>query len=737
MTTFSQTRTRDLGIISLHFQATLDPPHSKSMTSSSAEKAPMSQNTTMTGIHDDKNTERQTSKKSKMSFPPGDMASNGLQAPKDAFFSLNYISLDIFSQAWLQLVASNLLAVDVLNLARTSKLFRKILMSCSSLKVWRVALSNSNLPPCENTVSEPKYTAMMFEGLCASCGTKPVSPYYHPNKAMDQLPEEMQPLFRKIMELARNNVPSSQGIAASGNRDKPGVVESNKVHATNQNLSSSTSRQLGSQQQGDQAKAEMLRKRHAEIKQRLKALGWTERDMVFPKRTQKQWLGELNHNTPCTEKHWGRIKGRLVALLETNRATRPVWEREERRDDRRDRLNTLWAAFKTELSSQTGSLLSSHTLAEAGLAASRLFPVPEFSDAVEWPIIKELIEKDASLTETNASFTRSWCDSVKTTLADVVRQGFDRNDYTLDTPIVGTIAGDPTNNPFSGLSPEIQLFLRADSLFDDTDSPRRGDLPFCVYEKFIQSVRQYCKRDFSLREKSLDTTTFRCHSTAPAITRALLKSLGRPTNTSILELQALDERFVCGRCDDNKPKAWLEMVEYYINQDKRFKSLGRYWFIDHGIALHNLHALESDNAKPLIRIVSAEEQLSMANVPVAPDKLYLMCGPCLRSRGSMPEPFTRAQLAKHLLEAHELTDPELEDPNADVWGDTNKRFRVVHLDSIREDGHYDEDHYEDEEGWWNSGSEEDEEEDENQDEDDEDEDDQAGSKEGDSEDDKE
>ncbi|KAF8602604.1 hypothetical protein BDV93DRAFT_443874, partial [Ceratobasidium sp. AG-I] len=64
-------------------------------------------------------------------------------------------------------IASRLLAEDVLSLARTSKSFRKVLMSRSSTGVWRAAISNvKGLPPCPSAVSEPRYTAFVFTLPC-------------------------------------------------------------------------------------------------------------------------------------------------------------------------------------------------------------------------------------------------------------------------------------------------------------------------------------------------------------------------------------------------------------------------------------------------------------------------------------------------------------------------------------------------------------------------------------------
>ncbi|KAF8602608.1 hypothetical protein BDV93DRAFT_523976 [Ceratobasidium sp. AG-I] len=506
----------------------------------------------------------------------------------------------------------------------------------------------------------------------------------------DVRPVDVRALFRDAIVLrceVDNDAPVFQDIKASGDQNRLDQWTADKQkRRANQDLFQT---EFGMYKEHDQKfraiheqrwKDEMLHNRHAEIKKRLKVLGWTEQDMVFPRHTQTQWLTELNHNTPFTEKHWNKIKGRMIVLLEVNRATRPAWEKEYRQANRYARLRTLWnTTFRAELVSQTGPLPTSQTLAEAGLAVSCLLPIPEYLDIAEWPIIRELRDTDVSATEMEANFTQSraqiyqaisiWGGSAKAALADVVRRELAQIDYTSDTPIVGTITGDSKSNPFSELSPDTQLFIRADTLIQGTYLPN-----FYSYDTFIRLVRQG-----QMGCAPLDTTKFKCHPTAPAITRALLKSLGRPTNTSILELQALDERFVCGRCHDTNPKPWFEVVQHYVTQGKQWEDVRTSWFIDHGITFHNLHTLEPGNPKPLIRIVGAEEQWAMAADDLEDlNQLWVMCGPCLHS-WSYPQPFTRAKLVAHLCQAHELSQPQLEDSDVELSKISKKQIKGIDL----------------------------------------------------------
>lgn len=214
------------------------------------------------------------------------------------------------------------------------------------------------------------------------------------------------------------------------------------------------------------------------------------------------------------------------------------------------------------------------TLAEAISQVTLLKPIPEFSDAIDWPTIKSLIETDIPILELDARFLQQrseidreaseWCTRIQTSLADVLGQNLMENECLTELPIVGTIAHDQHYDPFVNLSPELQLCIRADSLFFPDQSLGSGSRPLASYDDYIKAIRQSVygchERRHERLSAPLDVARFQCHSKASTIVRALLKCLGRPANTSILELRLLDERFSCGRCDDVEPKSWLQMV---------------------------------------------------------------------------------------------------------------------------------------------------------------------------------
>ncbi|KAK7045391.1 hypothetical protein VNI00_007642 [Paramarasmius palmivorus] len=59
---------------------------------------------------------------------------------------------------------------DLLNLARTSKDLRSVLLSKTSAQVWRAVLRNARLPPLPKDLSEPEYASLAFDTWCNVCG---------------------------------------------------------------------------------------------------------------------------------------------------------------------------------------------------------------------------------------------------------------------------------------------------------------------------------------------------------------------------------------------------------------------------------------------------------------------------------------------------------------------------------------------------------------------------------------
>lgn len=62
--------------------------------------------------------------------------------------------------------------MDLLSLTRTSKSLRAVLLSRSSISIWKQAFGNVNppgLPECPPDLTEPQYAELVFGKTCTVC----------------------------------------------------------------------------------------------------------------------------------------------------------------------------------------------------------------------------------------------------------------------------------------------------------------------------------------------------------------------------------------------------------------------------------------------------------------------------------------------------------------------------------------------------------------------------------------
>ncbi|KIM35789.1 hypothetical protein M413DRAFT_449606 [Hebeloma cylindrosporum] len=69
-------------------------------------------------------------------------------------------------------VFSHLSPRDIINLSRTSRIFRDTLMTRNATSVWKGARERLGAPECPSAMSEPQWAVLLFGHLCQSCGAK-------------------------------------------------------------------------------------------------------------------------------------------------------------------------------------------------------------------------------------------------------------------------------------------------------------------------------------------------------------------------------------------------------------------------------------------------------------------------------------------------------------------------------------------------------------------------------------
>ncbi|KAK0466144.1 uncharacterized protein EV420DRAFT_1743970 [Desarmillaria tabescens] len=220
-------------------------------------------------------------------------------------------------------IFSNLDLLDLLQLSRTTKDLRAVLLRRSATFVWKRARQNiEGLPPLPDDLSEPKYAYLAFDNHCTNClrhtthvqwesRTKYLYTRYYYEPAINALREES----KSLRDQALDSWVSSKRAAYR-------TLQSN-ARICNNWFTSTTSAPRGSQR--NYTFASIVLQTHFEhfrVIERLTALGWGEEvqrcELKYELRNHKLvWQPRL-----LTERAWSAMSDTLISLAEEHKANR-------------------------------------------------------------------------------------------------------------------------------------------------------------------------------------------------------------------------------------------------------------------------------------------------------------------------------------------------------------------------------------------------------------------------------
>ncbi|CUA68369.1 Receptor-type tyrosine-protein phosphatase T [Rhizoctonia solani] len=358
------------------------------------------------------------------------------------------------------MIASYLLPLDILSLARSNKFFNNLLMTKSSKSIWSNAMKNiPGLPPCPAELNEPQYVALLFTNVCSMCGSLSRSPVDEMLLvrlcAVCKRDELMflRELPKEVHELVHYSVKSSLGetfpemiqylaVAVRGEAeavldkfndlvdDEDGeafrawVAQRKRHTAKRRKWAAELVNYLATlEAQRADEKKELIETREAQIKERLLKLGWEPDDLKFhPYADGIQQWHELVENPkqprPLTDRGkypistllliltlslvWKNLYVKLEPLLEANRESRLEKECANRQIYRRNALDNLLLRIKHKnpvlLKVKPRKSKPLYSYYDSRPVAQRdVFPFVQ--DALELPFIKEMNEDDVSVDE--------------------------------------------------------------------------------------------------------------------------------------------------------------------------------------------------------------------------------------------------------------------------------------------------------------------------------------------------
>ncbi|KAG9077113.1 hypothetical protein FS749_011032, partial [Ceratobasidium sp. UAMH 11750] len=303
--------------------------------------------------------------------------------------------------------------------------------------------------------------------------------------------------------------------------------------------------------------------------------------------------------------------------------------------------------------------------------------LPNTKFALQWDCLADLSEREITTEDVEADLKArreqierkvlEWRADVERKLVD----NFESGVKVANEDVVLTVKG--STELTENIARDLRVLLRADTVFkfDPSQSHTseswhrldRENSPYyypnmvtMLYEDFYESTDSSAD---SLVGRDIDLAGFQRNTEVEKIVKLLLKDLGMSDATRV-ELRVMQSRFVCGRCIDQAPKTWDDIVTHYIKAPEIWEenkdSQGIY-LVRHPVVYRDVHEFESTiNHKPLIRLVTKEEahsmrMLSSINPPTWPN--------CLLCRGtgrgccrSAPE-----DMMIHLQDVHSVASP--------------------------------------------------------------------------------
>ncbi|QRV72002.1 hypothetical protein RhiJN_00016 [Ceratobasidium sp. AG-Ba] len=625
---------------------------------------------------------------------------------------LMQMPIDIFTE-----IAAYLMPKDIITLSRSSRFFRKLLLSKSAIHIWHGSMRNvPGLPPCPPDMSEPHYLALIYAHNCSFCGTTV-------NRRMDEL------LRVRLCPSCRDESLVEELLISTDIRSL--VLRSNKImpskrrwgydyHALHKDATTvqaivndfeksgdsvglekwKASREKEIETRRTQARelmvfldalesdreaelANLKQRRRDDINNRLLEIGWQKEDLVFRYPRSREWSIFVDQPKVLTDRTWANLRPKLIPLLEANREDRLERERAQRKRERKARLTEYIRDLKSERqlvidasinpqpTTNSTPTTSDNTPPNVLVKHAGLFP--DIADALEWEEMKQLLEEDLPVeimaTQVEpilpqiAEHATAWIHDIESRLVELIRKGHEEDGLGRDVPdAVFSCPKNPSTDLLQNAGSNMKILLRADSFFE---SPKTGSRVPLVYDALV--LNSYPPPAFyhfsvdSQSSKSIDMTKFKRHAAAQRTARMLLAYLGKP-NATFLEMRSAGQMYKCGRCHERGNFTWEEMVHHFVLKEQVWENVQRQQaeLNKKGIVFRNVHDPAFVTGKPLVKLLTKDE-LVAETTDMFDSAAMQSCKVCSRS-GVLPNVRAKQEaMIAHLVDVHNIPEPKSPD----------------------------------------------------------------------------
>ncbi|KAG8718246.1 hypothetical protein FRC09_012950 [Ceratobasidium sp. 395] len=607
--------------------------------------------------------------------------------------------IDIFTE-----IALNLMPKDIISLARANKSFRTLLMTKSSIHVWRGAMRNvPGIPACPPDLSEPHYLALIYAPNCSMCGTTS-------SRRMDEmLRVRLCPSCRSehliklalVMPKIIIFVPSSNKIVPNKRRrgweryalksdvqevqakwdevektgDSKMLEEWKDTRKWELELRSSQARALtaflDNLDRGRGLELVDLKKQHRlAVNERLLGSGWDKDDLVFYYPRSREWSSLVDQAKVLTDRAWVNLRPKLIPLLEVNHEDRLEKEKSERKRVRRTRLETYLKAIKEEKEPIIDITIppvaipgSTSAPTPPDISIKHIGIFPNIADALEWDQMKRFLEDDISVADMEEQVSKclpditrrvdKWIDDVEGDLVELLRKGREADNLGQDIPDASIPVPDASSSPLGNATGNEKILLRADSLFESKhggiqpplvyDAAVLDGYPPLVYPYFIQGY-----------EQPLDMAKLKQHAGAQKAARKILAHIGKPDAT-FLEMKAPGHMYRCGRCHDRI----IGQVNHFALEQQTWESMQKRQpeLKKKGITFRNVHDPAFVTDRPMIKLITKDELAAEVHEPSNSEGMK-MCKVCDKA-GVVPDVQAKeSRIIAHLADVHNILEPK-------------------------------------------------------------------------------
>ncbi|EUC60909.1 hypothetical protein RSOL_375540 [Rhizoctonia solani AG-3 Rhs1AP] len=599
---------------------------------------------------------------------------------KRSFATLADMPLDIFIE-----IATYLLPIDVIHMARLTKSTRSMLMHRSSIHVWHASMRNiQDLPDCPPDLSEPHFLFLIFMNACSACGgsTKSIldetlrvrlcGPCRTKHIIYDaDVPRELakfllwssgklvNPLippkrrlgeYTLLADYEAITVEYKQVMLARSKRTlREWTTEKERINNRRQKEASDLT-QFMKAMEADRKKEQkaVSEARWTEVHRRLQELGWESEDMDFTKTwstRQQEWRTLVLQPKPINNLVWAQLRPKLIPLLKINRNARWRAGSGERRRARADRLLELMDNLRLttlstlELKVKLRLPLSKDTYSTTAVTYQE--PFPDFNQVSKWPILSKMRETDVSIADMENCFQKQQED-IKEQIAEW--QSYIPEYFVELLDAQGKCSQPATGVDHPDLSNDLKRLLRADVLFCNS-SCFYGPKEPLTYDDIFSSglLIPSSGHQSSGGLPYLGNTVL--YPEAQEVARLLLVDMGIP-NASCLEMQAYKSKFACGRCHDARLGSWTGLVRHYVEANELYADIQK---ANSGITYNHVH-------DPLY----TERPMTIYRPPKVPHSALNQRRECMlcealpvKNRVSA----SKAKIIQHLVEVHDVAEP--------------------------------------------------------------------------------